>query len=175
MTVSKRAFLIWWVAGLLAFAIAIVLHLPLAVEGVPGGIGDHQSAPDAATVDGIHEAWRRAGVYSQARWAMIADLIFIGIYGVGCVLGGLHFRQLGSPFVRALGWVALAGGATFLVTDYAETIAQFVQLTNGTGDDSLARLASTVRPIKIASFIAAFMAITTALILARLSYRRRSA
>ncbi len=171
MIISKRAFLTWWIGGLVAFAIVIFLHLPLAVEGVPGGIAEHQSAPDAATVDAIHAAWLEAGVYDQARWAMIADLVFIGIYGVGCVLGGLYFRTLAKPLLRALGWVAVAAGIAFLLTDYGETIAQLIQVTAGAGDDGLAQFASTLRPIKMASFIAAFLSIVAGLVVGRIGQR----
>ncbi|NVE93823.1 hypothetical protein [Altererythrobacter lutimaris] len=172
--ISKRSFLYWWIGGLIAFAITLYLHTPLVVEGVPGGILDHQAAPDAATVDAIQGAWREYGVMDQARIAMISDLIFIGIYGIGCVLGGLYFRRLSSVFVRALGWVALAGGVAFLITDYGETVSQLIQLTQGAGDDTLAGIASGLRPIKIASFIAAFVAILAGLIAARLTPSIRS-
>lgn len=164
MTPSKRTFLWWWLGGLAAFGVAIYLHVPLIVEGVPGGIGDHQRAPDAVTVDAIQRAWRIEGVSNKAVIAMIADLIFIGIYGIGCVLGGLYYRAKGASLLRASGWIALAAGIVFLATDYGETIAQFIQLMQFRGDDSLAAFASTMRPIKMASFVAAFLAIVAALI-----------
>ena len=169
MTVSKRAFLIWFLGGLGAFAVAIILHIPLAIDSVPGGIADHQSAPDAATVDRIHAAWLSAEVYAQAHWAMIADLIFIGIYGMGCVLGGLYYRANSMAALRILGWVALASGVVFLLTDYGETIAQFIQLVQQRGSDSLAAFASTLRPIKMATWSSAFLVIVAALIIERFS------
>ncbi len=164
MTVSMRSSVLWWVSGLIAFAIVIYLHIPLAIEAVPGGISDHQAAPDAKTVDAIQNAWRREGVSNQAAIAMIGDLIFIGIYGVGCVLVGMYYRAQGHGLLRMLGWVALSSGIVFLATDYGETICQFIQLMQQAGDDDLAGLASTVRPIKIAACVISFFAVLTALI-----------
>ncbi len=169
MTVSKRTFLTWWLGGLAAFAFTLVLHIPLVIDAVPGGIADHQSAPDAATVDAIHAAWQAAGVYRQAHWAMVTDLIFIGIFGTGCVLAGLHYRARQSGILRTLGWAALASGVVFLVTDYGETIAQFVQLIQNSGSDGLAQFASTLRPIKMASWTGGFLSVLASLILDRFS------
>lgn len=171
MSVSKRSFLTWFSGGLAAFAVAIYLHLPLAVEGVPEGMAAHQRAPDAATIDAIHAAWKSAGVYGAARTAMISDLIFIGIYGIGCVLGGLYYRSKAGGIQRIMGWVALVSGVVFIVTDYGETVAQFIQLSRGAGDDQLAGLASTLRPFKMASWIGAFLALVAALLIERFSTR----
>ncbi|MDJ0643529.1 MAG: hypothetical protein QNJ15_11970 [Erythrobacter sp.] len=169
MTVSKRTFLFWFLSGLGAFAVTLVLHLPLVTEGVGGGIADHQRAPDAATVDAIHAAWKASGVYAQAHWAMVADLIFIGIYGLGCVLGGLHYIARSQLALRTLGWIALFSGIVFLFTDYGETVAQFIQLVRNRGSDHLAEFASTLRPVKMATWIGAFLAIVAALIAERFS------
>ena len=169
MIVSKRTFLIWWLAGLAAFAFTLVLHIPLTIDAVPGGIGDHQRAPDAATVNAIHAGWQAAGVYGQAHWAMATDLIFIGIFGIGCVLAGLHYRVKQPAMLRALGWIALASGVVFLLTDYGETIAQFIQLLQNRGSDGLAQFASTLRPIKMVSWIGGFLSVLAALITDRCS------
>ncbi len=169
MNISKRTFLTWFLGGLAAFAAVIVLHIPLVTDGVPGGIADHQSAPDAATVDRIHAAWQSAGVYTQAHWAIIGDLIFIGIYGVGCVLGGLYFKAKPKRILKLLGWIALLSGTVFLFTDYGETIAQFIQLTQERGSDGLASFASTLRPIKMVTWTSALLAIVAALVIERFS------
>lgn len=153
----------WWVAGLIAFAITIYLGMPLAIDAVPGGILDHQAATNAAAVNVIQSAWQDAGLIATARTAMISDLIFIGIFGIGCVLAGLHYR-LREGFLKFSGWVALISGIVFLVTDYGETISQFIQLTRMQGDDQLANIASTLRPVKIASWIVAFLAVLAALV-----------
>ncbi|QKG71795.1 hypothetical protein [Erythrobacter mangrovi] len=167
----KRAFLWSWIGGLVAFAIVIMLSLPLMLTEVPGGISDHQSAGTAAEIDRIQAAWDAAALYGQARIAMIGDLVFIGIYGVGCILGGRWFMQSPKQRVRLLGTTTLAAGAIFLVADYVETISQFVQLVQRAGDDGLAGLAATVRPIKMAAWLASFFVILAALLLDRNSSR----
>ena len=163
MTVSKRTAMIWWGGGLIAFAITIYLGMPLAIDAVPGGILDHQAAPDAAAVNAIQNAWQDDGLIDTARTAMISDLIFIGIFGIGCVLAGLYYRGR-DGFLRLSGWIALISGIVFLVTDYGETISQFIQVTRMQGDDQLANIASTLQPIKIFSWIVAFLAVLIALV-----------
>lgn len=161
----KRAFLWSWIGGLVLFAIVIALGMPLVLTEVPGGILDHQAAATAAEVDRIQAAWRSAGLWNQAAIAMAGDLVFIGVYGIGCVLGGLWFFLSTNQTLRILGIVGLLSGATFLLTDYAETISQFIQLWRFEGDDDLAGLAATVRPIKVAAWIVATLAILIALLL----------
>jgi hypothetical protein len=161
---SRRAFLWFWTGGLALFAFVIALGLPLVLTEVPGGILDHQAAGSAANVDRIQAAWRKAGLLDQAAIAMAADLVFIGVYGIGCLLGGLYLRGAGMAWLRAPGLIAMVSGAGFLLTDYAETISQFVQLTRFRGDDALAQLAAVVRPVKVACWIIATLAILFALI-----------
>lgn len=160
----RRAFLWTWLTGLVLFAIVIALSLPLAVPGVPGGLIDHQAAGTAAEVDRIQRAWRVADLWDRATIAMIGDLVFIGVYGVGSVLGGLYFRSSASLALRLLGTAIAVAGAVFLLTDYTETISQFIQLTRFQGDDGLAALAATVRPIKSAAWIATFVGVIAALV-----------
>ena len=171
MTPTKRLAIGCWIAGLIAFGVAIWLHLPLTTDTVPGGMGDHQRAPDAETVNRIQRAWEAANLLGTAKLAMISDLIFIGIYGIGCVLCGLHYRARPQVVLRTLGWTALVSGAAFLITDYGETIAQLIQLIRFAGDDNLAALASTFRPIKEVAWIGGFLAVILALIAERLSSR----
>lgn len=171
MTPSKRAAVGWWIAGLIAFGIVIWMSLPLEIKGVPGGIIDHQKAPDAATVNTIQDLWKKAGLLVTARNAMIGDLIFIGIYGVGSVLCGLYYRARPQVVLRALGWSAIAAGLLYLAADYGETIAQLIQLVRFTGSDDLAQLASTLQPIKVAAWIGTFLAVILALIAEWLSSR----
>lgn len=156
----RRAFLWFWVGGLVLFAIVIALGMPLVQTEVPGGILDHQAAGTAAEIDRIQAVWRSAGLWTQAAIAMAGDLVFIGVYGIGCVLGGLYFRRRGR--VR-LGTIAAATGAIFLLTDYAETIAQFIQLMTFEGDDTLAGLAATVRPVKVVCWVVATLALVVGL------------
>ena len=167
----KRAFLLSWIGGLVLFAIVIILSLPLILTAVPGGIGDHQAAGSAAEVDRIQAAWAAAGLYGQARIAMIGDLVFIGVYGIGCILGGRWFMTSPVSRVRMLGLAALMAGSTFLLTDYIETICQFIQLVQAAGDDTLAGTAAAVRPVKMAAWILATLAIILALAIERKSPR----
>ncbi len=160
----KRAFLGTWVGGLVLFAIVIALGMPLVLTEVPGGILDHQAARSAKEVDRIQSAWQEAGLWNRAVLAMAGDLVFIGVYGVGCVLGGLYFRHASTRWIQVAGSIALASGVVFLLTDYAETISQIVQLLQFQGDDGLAGLAATVRPWKVAAWIVASVAILTSLL-----------
>ena len=48
--ISKDYYMVWWLGGLAIFAISIMIHAPLAIEAVPGGILDHQAAANAAAV-----------------------------------------------------------------------------------------------------------------------------
>lgn len=162
--VSKRAFLIWWLGGLAIFAVSLMLHSPLAIEAVPNGILDHQAAPDAATVNAIQSAWEEAGLIGRARIAMISDLIFIGVYGIGCIIGGLYFRANGRGVWAIMGWIALAMGVIFLVTDYVETALQFVQLVRFEGSDMMAGIASNMGPLKVLSFLVAAAVLVVALV-----------
>lgn len=162
-----RAFLAWWLGGLALFAIVLWLHAPLAIEAVPGGIGDHQAAGSAAEVERIHSAWRAAGVYAAAQTAMIADLVFIGVYTIGAALGGRVLRASGGGTMRLLGDAVLAGAIVFGVTDYLETVCQLVQLVQDQGSDALAATAATVRPVKIIAWIATFAGIFLGLAIRR--------
>ena len=163
--VQRKTFLTTWIGGLIAFAIVIAVGLPLGITAVPGGILDHQAAGSAATVNTIHAAWKEAGVFGTARTAMIGDLIFIGIYGVGSVLGGLYFRNTIGGSLRTMGTLILAAGVVFVFTDYGETISQLVQVLNDGGSDTLAGIAATLRPFKIVAWLITFFGISVALLI----------
>ncbi len=169
MSVSKKTAVMWWVGGLIAFGITLYFHIPLITDGVPGGITEHQRAPDAATVNAIQSSWAADGLMGAASLAMITDLIFIGIYGIGCVLAGQYYRSGRNSVLRILGWAALISGVIFLITDYGETIAQFMQLTNEAGDDDLAAFASTLRPVKMLTWTTGFFTVLAALLADRFS------
>lgn len=161
---SLKNFLIWWLGGLAIFATSLWLHSPLVLPEVPQGILDHQAAPDAASVDAIQSAWQSAGLWKTALIAMTSDLIFIGVYGIGCVLGGMYFRSYSAAILRAIGWIALLSGAVFLITDYVETICQIAQLYRDQGDDTLAAIASGMGPTKVTCWILSFLSIVIGLI-----------
>ena len=163
----RTAFLTFWVLGLVLFAVTIFLGRPLAISAVPGGVLDHQAAGAAAEVDRIQREWRLAGLMNRAAVAMISDMVFIGVYGAGSVLGGLYFLRSGAGVIRWIGWAVLLAGAAFLATDYIETISQFSQLMRFEGDDAKAALAAAVRPIKVAAWIATFTGILAAFAIRR--------
>lgn len=166
-----KAFLTFWIGGILAFLVVIALHLPLVITAVPGGMGDHQAAGTAAEVNRIQAAWADAGLLDQVGRAMLSDLIFIGIYGLGAILGGFYFRSLGQGVLRHLGTAILLCGLVFTVTDYGETIAQFLQYLANAGSDDLAGFAATVRPIKMIAFVGSFIGIIAAFIIRRKQQR----
>lgn len=158
----RGAFRIFWIGGLVAFAIVILLGLPLSIAEVPGGILDHQAAGSAKRVNEIHAAWEAGGLIGTARIAMFADLIFIGIYGLGSVLGGWYYYRTGTGIVRTIGLIIIICAMIFLITDYGETSAQLVQVQRDTGSDKLAGFAATMRPIKVAVWIGTFVGIIAA-------------
>ncbi len=150
-----RAFWIFWLGGLAIFASLRIPHAPLSIPAVPNGILDHQAAMTAAEVDRIQAAWSAAGLTDHAWWGMSGDLVFIGVYGLGALFGGLLLRRE-TGFISALGLAVSIAALTFLVTDYVETICQFIQL-NSQGDDTLAAIAAYMQPIKIAAWIMTFL------------------
>lgn len=162
-----KAFLTFWIGGILAFLVVIALHWPLFIPTVPGGMGDHQAAGTAAEVNRIQMAWSDAGLTRQVGRALLGDLFFIGIYGLGAILGGFHFRREGHGVVRHLGTFILICGLVFTVTDYGETLAQFLQYLANAGSDDLAGFAATVRPIKMVAFLGSFFGIIAAFVVRR--------
>ncbi|MFZ1743139.1 MAG: hypothetical protein WAT93_09810 [Pontixanthobacter sp.] len=169
--VSKKTFLLWWIGGLIAFVIVIAMHAPLVLTQVPGGIGDHQAAATAAEVDRIQSAWSNAGLQGTAARAMLGDLVFISIYGFGCLLGGLYFRKVGAGMLRHLGLAIAISGIAFTVSDYGETTAQFLQLMANKGSDGLAGFAATMLPIKTAAWICTFVGMLAAFVIRRKQQR----
>lgn len=167
MMVNRRTFLCWWIGGLIAFAITIAIGTAITGDEVTWGILDHQSAATAIRVDEIQTQWRDGGVLTLAKIAMVADFIFIGIFGIGGFLGGLYFRAAESVPVRLLGSVILVGAVVFLATDYAETIAQFIQLMQFNGDDALAGFAASMGQAKVLSWLVIFLGPIIAFVLER--------
>lgn len=162
-----RAFLIFWIGGVIAFLVVIALHLPLVIPQVPGGMGDHQAAGTAAEVNRIQAAWTDAGLTDQVGRAMLSDLFFITIYGFGSILGGLYFRSIGQGTLRHLGTAILLCGVVFTITDYGETGAQFLQYLANKGTDGMAGFAATMRPIKMIAFIGSFLGVLAAFVIRR--------
>lgn len=171
MSVNERNFWRMWLGGLVLFALVIWESWPLAIPAVPGGILDHQSAGSAAEVDRIQQAWIAAGLYERARTAMIGDLVFIGVYGLGAWYGGLAFMEHPAAKMRRLGMMVVAASALFVLSDYTETFAQVIQLLERRGSDNLAGVAAWVRPIKIAAWLVTFGGILAGLAVRRFSPR----
>ena len=157
----------WWLWGLVAFAIVIVLSMAVMhPESVTLGIAEHQAAGSAARVDEIQGQWGEGGVRTLAIIAMLGDLVFIGIYGWGSWLAGRSFMAMRGA-ARMLGMLIAISAITFLVTDYTETILQVVQLLSEQGSDWMAAVAATVRPVKIVAWIATFGGVLMALAIRR--------
>ncbi|MCB2082630.1 MAG: hypothetical protein KDD90_01050 [Sphingomonadaceae bacterium] len=164
-------FRILWPLGLVLFGIVIWMGLPLDIEGVPGGILAHQAAGSGHAIDLIQRAWSEAGLYERARYAMYGDILFITVYGLGSWYGGLHYMQDAAPKIRRMGGLLVAAAAVFMLTDYTETFSQIIQLTQQRGSDTLASIAATVRPVKVAAWLVTFFGVIATFVVRRISAR----
>ena len=172
-TSIEKNFWRYWLFGLLLFAAMIPLNPTLSTSVSPMGISDHQTAGTAAKIDAIQRAWQAAGVLLIARASMMIDLLFIGVYSWGAWNGGKFMRRDASPNVRRIGGLVMGASLVFLVTDYAETFCQFIQVMQFKGNDALANVAATVQPVKTLAWIVTFVGLLAALLLRRMA--RRSA
>jgi len=164
-----RNFWIFWLGGLAVFIGIVVTNGMLVTDIAPGGIADHQSAGTASQVNAIQQSWAEAGRLNFAKWSMIADLVFIGLYSIGGIIGGrLIWQDAHSPSLKKLGLFCVLAYFLFGLFDYLETISQITQLLQNTGNDALAALAATVMPPKVITWIAG----TIGLIVALIWYRR---
>ncbi|MGI9361133.1 MAG: hypothetical protein ACR2O7_06120 [Parasphingorhabdus sp.] len=160
-----RNFWIFWLGGLAIFLFMVFTNGPLATEVAPGGILDHQSAGSAERINAIQQSWAAAGQMDHARWSMIADLVFIGIYSIGGIIGGrLLWQDAHSPSLKKLGLLIMFAFSLFGLLDYIETICQFVQLLQEQGDDLLAGIAALVMPPKVVAWIVGTVGMIVALI-----------
>ena len=163
--ISWRNFWIFWLGGLLVFAILVLSGGELSTDIAPAGILDHQSGGSAERIDAIQQSWVEAGVLDLARWGMIGDFVFIGLYTIGGIMGGrLIWQYAQSPSLKKLGLVCVLAYAIFGLSDYVETISQFIQLVGEQGSDTLAGFAAFAQPIKVLTFIAGTLAMIIALI-----------
>ncbi len=172
-TSIEKNFWRYWLFGLLLFAAMIALNPTLSTSVSPMGISDHQTAGTAAKIDAIQRAWQAAGVLLIARASMMIDLLFIGVYSWGAWNGGKFMRRDASPNVRRIGGLVMGASLVFLVTDYAETFCQFIQVMQFKGNNALANVAATVQPVKTLAWIVTFVGLLAALLLRRMA--RRSA
>ena len=170
-TVLETRFWRFWLGGLLILAIMIAMNPWLSNEVSPWGIRDHQSAATAVRVDAIQSAWQAAGVMNFARFGIVLDLIYIGVYSFGAYCGGRLFAASDRPLLRRLGWVVIAAAGIVGIADYTETLCQLVQAATFKGDDMLARIAATAQPIKSTAFLTSFIGLLAALFLRRMARR----
>lgn len=162
---SWRNFWIFWGGGLALFAYLVATGGALETAVAPHGILDHQAAATGERVDAIQRSWAEAGVIDLARWGMIVDLLFIGLYMSGGIIGGrLIWQQAKSPALKKVGLLCVLSYFLFGLTDYIETISQLVQLLQDQGSDILAGTAAVARPVKIVTWIVGTIAILVALI-----------
>ena len=164
----ERRFWRFWLAGLLLLAVQIVMNVWLMIDISPLGISDHQAAGSAARVDAIQFGWIAAGVMKLAVISMAVDLLYIGVYGWGAFAGGRMFAVSKMPALARLGKITMIATIGYCLADYAETICQFAQAAATGGNDALAWVAATARPIKSVLFLVTFFAI-----LLTLAVRRR--
>lgn len=69
--------------------------------------------------------------------------------------------------LRRLGMLIIAASALFVVADYTETIAQFMQLLEQRGSDGLSAIAAWVGPVKIVAWVVTFVGIIAGLVVRR--------
>ncbi|GAB5489541.1 MAG: hypothetical protein Pars2KO_31110 [Parasphingorhabdus sp.] len=163
--IQWRYFWIFWGSGMTLFLLLVASGGALQTEVAPGGILDHQAAGSAERVNAIQSSWINAGVLTNAKLGMIGDLTFILLYSVGGIIGGrLLWQQAGSPSLKKFGLLIIVTYFVFFITDYGETISQFVQLMQGQGSNILAGIAAFLQPIKAISWIAGTVMILIALV-----------
>lgn len=160
-----RNFWIFWLGGLAIFLFNVLTSGPLMTDIAPTGILDHQSAGTAERVNAIQQSWAAAGQMNYAKWSMITDLIFIGFYTIGGIMGGrLLWQEARSPSLKKLGLSMVLTYFLFGLFDYVETLSQITQLLQEQGSDLLASIAAFARPPKILTWIIGTVGLIGALI-----------
>lgn len=167
-----KSFWLFWLSGLAVFTGLVLTGSALFTDVAPSGILDHQTAGSAANLDAIQASWAEAGRASFAKWAMVGDLAFIGLYALGGIIGGrLIWQDARSPSLKKLGLLCVIAYFFFGLSDYIETISQITQLLQRQGSDLLAGIAATANPVKAVTFIAGTLGMIAALIWFRLERR----
>jgi hypothetical protein len=167
----EKSFWRYWLAGILLFAVMVAMNPFISNDLVPWGIEDHQAAATAERVTAIHMRWQGDGVLWLARVSMATDLVFIAVYSWGAWLGGKVMRAEAGASLRRLGVVIMVASAVFFVTDYVETICQFIQVIQFTGSDALAGTAALVKPIKSFAWLVTLFGLLMALLFRRMARR----
>jgi len=158
-----RLFWIFYLIGIGVFAYIAATNSALATDVSPGGILDHQSAGTGVRADQIHAAWKAKGVFDFAAVSMSLDLVFITFATIAGVMAGYLMARAGGAR-GMLGWTVLLVWIVFGACDYIETGCQLVQVLQDAGSDELAGLAATVKPPKIAAFLAGTLALWAGLV-----------
>ena len=162
---SWRNFWIFWLGGLAVFVGLVLTSGPLITHVAIGGILDHQSAGTAERVNAIQQSWVEMGLTGYAKWSMIFDLLFIGLYTSGGIMGGrLIWQEARSPSLKKLGLVMVLTYFLFGLLDYAETLSQIAQLIQNQGSDLLAGIAAFAQPPKVVAWIIATFGMILALL-----------
>jgi hypothetical protein len=162
---SWRNFWIFWLGGLAVFIGLVLTSGPLITHVALGGILDHQSAGTAERVNAIQQSWAELGLTGHAKWSMIADLIFIGLYTSGGIMGGrLLWQEARSPSLKKLGLFLVLIYFLFGLLDYAETLSQITQLLQGQGSDLLAGIAAYAQPPKSVAWVIGTLGMIAALL-----------
>jgi len=167
-TISIR----FWLISLLVFVLVVILTSMVTQGDETFGIIDHQAAGTASRVDEIQAQWREGGVRGLAIIAVIADLAWIWMYALSSFAVGRGFATERQGILRSLGLFTCGVSVVFGITDYTETMLQFIQLLRDSGSDQMAGIAAAMQPIKIAAFFIALIGIIFSLFLDRLMATR---
>lgn len=81
------------------------------------------------------------------------------------------FALSSHPMLGRLGKIVMFAAIAFAIADYAETISQLIQAAVTGGDDKLASVAATVRPIKMILFLVTFLGLLIGLAIRRMTAR----
>lgn len=169
-----RLFWIFYVVSWAVFAYIAVTNTQMVTPVSPGGILDHQSAATAMRADQIHDAWKAKGTFGFAAVSMSLDLVFITFATLAGVVAGYLMARAGG--LRGMfGWLVLGVWALFGACDYIETTCQLVQVLQDKGSDELAGLAATVKPPKMAAFVAGTLALWAGLVWTWIAARKPAA
>lgn len=158
----------YWLIGLGVFAVVFVLAVLLSQQSA-FGIPDHQLAANGGRVDEIQAAWRADGVRILVILSMIADLVFIGVYGWGSVLVGKSCIRLTGKILPLLGRAIVLGAIVFMAADYCETLLQIFQVITERGVDWMAAVAAAMQSPKNLAFAVTFFGVLLGLLLHRFS------
>lgn len=168
-----RNFWILWLTGIAIIVVLVSQNERLVTDVAPQGMVDHQLAATAQRVEAIHDSWRAAGAMGFFKIAILFDLLFIVLYSVGGVIGGLLVRRgARSGLLKALAGLAVLAYAAFGILDFTETLCQAIQGFLTGGNDALASTAATAQPPKMFAFFVGFPSLVAALIWFRLENAR---